>query len=178
MKRPLVVALAGGVGAARFLDGLTRVIAPECVFIIGNTADDTEVHGLHISPDLDTKEERLHPLSALPRLQHSGQTSANAGAICEHPLASRHNRLDRDCRNYCLGPTLRWLGLLLRSRGRKESRESASEANGAERAEAGKHGRRPRVKRRERRERREQSRPNPTICESARGKWRGAVSAA
>jgi LPPG:FO 2-phospho-L-lactate transferase len=49
-----VVALAGGVGAARFLDGLTRVIAPERVFIIGNTADDAEIHGLHISPDLDT----------------------------------------------------------------------------------------------------------------------------
>jgi LPPG:FO 2-phospho-L-lactate transferase len=54
MKRRSVVALAGGVGAARFLDGLTRVIAPERVFIIGNTADDAEIHGLHISPDLDT----------------------------------------------------------------------------------------------------------------------------
>lgn len=49
-----VVALAGGVGAARFLDGLTRVIAPERVYIVGNTADDAEIHGLHISPDLDT----------------------------------------------------------------------------------------------------------------------------
>ncbi len=54
MTRSRVVALAGGVGAARFLDGLTRVIAPERVFIIGNTADDAEIHGLHISPDLDT----------------------------------------------------------------------------------------------------------------------------
>jgi LPPG:FO 2-phospho-L-lactate transferase len=54
VKRPPVVALAGGVGAARFLDGLTRVIAPERAFIIGNTADDAEIHGLHISPDLDT----------------------------------------------------------------------------------------------------------------------------
>jgi LPPG:FO 2-phospho-L-lactate transferase len=54
VKRRPVVALAGGVGAARFLDGLTRVIAPERVFIIGNTADDAEIHGLHISPDLDT----------------------------------------------------------------------------------------------------------------------------
>jgi LPPG:FO 2-phospho-L-lactate transferase len=54
VRRKLVVALAGGVGAARFLDGLTRVIAPERVFIIGNTADDAEIHGLHISPDLDT----------------------------------------------------------------------------------------------------------------------------
>jgi LPPG:FO 2-phospho-L-lactate transferase len=49
-----VVALAGGVGAARFLNGLTRVLAPERIFIIGNTADDAEIYGLHISPDLDT----------------------------------------------------------------------------------------------------------------------------
>ena len=54
MSRGSVVALAGGVGAARFLDGLTRVLAPERVFIVGNTADDAEIHGLHISPDLDT----------------------------------------------------------------------------------------------------------------------------
>jgi LPPG:FO 2-phospho-L-lactate transferase len=54
MKRNRVVALAGGVGAARFLDGLTRVIQPERIFIIGNTGDDAEIHGLHISPDLDT----------------------------------------------------------------------------------------------------------------------------
>jgi LPPG:FO 2-phospho-L-lactate transferase len=49
-----VVALAGGVGAARFLDGLARVIEPERLMIIGNTGDDAEIHGLHISPDLDT----------------------------------------------------------------------------------------------------------------------------
>lgn len=54
MKRRPIVALAGGVGAARFLDGLARVVAPERVYIIGNTADDAEIHGLHISPDLDT----------------------------------------------------------------------------------------------------------------------------
>jgi len=50
----MIVALAGGVGAARFLDGLVRVIPPKEVFIIGNTGDDAEIHGLHISPDLDT----------------------------------------------------------------------------------------------------------------------------
>lgn len=54
MSRGLVVALAGGVGAARFLDGLARVLPPERIFIIGNTADDAEIHGLHICPDLDT----------------------------------------------------------------------------------------------------------------------------
>jgi LPPG:FO 2-phospho-L-lactate transferase len=51
--KPLV-ALAGGVGAARFLDGLVRVFPPERVIVIVNTGDDAEIHGLHISPDLDT----------------------------------------------------------------------------------------------------------------------------
>ena len=50
----MILALAGGVGAARFLDGLTRVLPPEEVYVIGNTADDTEIYGLSISPDLDT----------------------------------------------------------------------------------------------------------------------------
>jgi LPPG:FO 2-phospho-L-lactate transferase len=85
MSRGLVVALAGGVGAARFLDGLTRVGAPERIFIIGNTADDAEIHGLHISPDLDTvtytlagladpkrgwgiRRDTFHCLEALARL--------------------------------------------------------------------------------------------------------------
>ena len=58
-----VVALAGGVGAARFLDGLTRVLAPERIFIIGNTADDAEIHGLHISPDLDSVTYTLSGLA-------------------------------------------------------------------------------------------------------------------
>jgi len=50
----MIVALAGGVGAARFLVGLARVIPPKDIFVIGNTGDDAEIHGLHISPDLDT----------------------------------------------------------------------------------------------------------------------------
>jgi LPPG:FO 2-phospho-L-lactate transferase len=49
-----IVALAGGVGAARFLDGLARIVAPRRISVIGNVADDTEIYGLHISPDLDT----------------------------------------------------------------------------------------------------------------------------
>jgi LPPG:FO 2-phospho-L-lactate transferase len=53
MSKP-IVALAGGVGAARFLDGLARVVDPARLWIVGNTADDTKLHGLHISPDLDT----------------------------------------------------------------------------------------------------------------------------
>ena len=51
--RPITV-LAGGVGAARFLQGLLSVVPAEDVAIIGNVGDDLEVAGLHVSPDLDT----------------------------------------------------------------------------------------------------------------------------
>jgi LPPG:FO 2-phospho-L-lactate transferase len=63
MKKGRVVALAGGIGAARFLEGLTRVLAPGEIFLIGNTGDDLEMHGLHISPDLDTVTYTLAGLS-------------------------------------------------------------------------------------------------------------------
>ena len=53
MSGPIVV-LAGGVGAARFLSGLTAVVEPSEIQVIVNTGDDLELHGLHISPDLDT----------------------------------------------------------------------------------------------------------------------------
>lgn len=53
MRGP-IVALAGGVGAARFLDGLAAVLPPQELIVIGNTGDDVEMHGLHVSPDLDT----------------------------------------------------------------------------------------------------------------------------
>lgn len=49
----MLVALAGGVGAARFLRGLVRIIAPEELVAIINTGDDIEMFGLHVSPDLD-----------------------------------------------------------------------------------------------------------------------------
>ena len=49
-----VVVLAGGVGAARFLRGLTRVVDPADLVVIGNTGDDLWWHGLYVAPDLDT----------------------------------------------------------------------------------------------------------------------------
>jgi LPPG:FO 2-phospho-L-lactate transferase len=48
-----VVALAGGVGAAKLLRGLVRVVSPEDLVIVGNVGDDFEFHGFHVSPDLD-----------------------------------------------------------------------------------------------------------------------------
>jgi len=48
-----VVALAGGVGAARFLTGLVRAMPPEELTVIVNTGDDRDFFGLRVCPDLD-----------------------------------------------------------------------------------------------------------------------------
>jgi LPPG:FO 2-phospho-L-lactate transferase len=48
-----VTALAGGVGAARFLTGLRRLVKEEDLTVIVNTGDDIDLFGLHISPDID-----------------------------------------------------------------------------------------------------------------------------
>jgi LPPG:FO 2-phospho-L-lactate transferase len=50
----VIVVLAGGVGAARFLKGLLRAMPAKEITVIVNVADDTVFHGLHISPDIDT----------------------------------------------------------------------------------------------------------------------------
>jgi LPPG:FO 2-phospho-L-lactate transferase len=49
-----VTVLSGGVGGARFLRGVVAVVDPGNVSIVGNVADDIEVLGLRISPDLDS----------------------------------------------------------------------------------------------------------------------------
>ncbi|MGE0680377.1 MAG: 2-phospho-L-lactate transferase [Candidatus Binatia bacterium] len=84
-----VTALAGGVGAARFLRGLVRVINPIHLSVIVNTGDDEEFFGLSVSPDLDTitytlagavdhgkgwglPEETFRCLAALKRYYSSG----------------------------------------------------------------------------------------------------------
>ena len=49
-----LTALAGGSGAARLLRGFAACLGPSALTVVGNTGDDTEVWGLHVSPDLDT----------------------------------------------------------------------------------------------------------------------------
>ncbi len=46
--------LSGGVGGARFLRGVVAVVEEDNVAIIGNTGDDIDVLGVHVSPDLDS----------------------------------------------------------------------------------------------------------------------------
>jgi LPPG:FO 2-phospho-L-lactate transferase len=50
----VIAVLAGGVGAARFLRGLMLEVEHHRITSLVNTGDDTVLHGLHISPDLDT----------------------------------------------------------------------------------------------------------------------------
>ncbi len=55
----MITALGGGVGAAKFLEGLSNVIEDELLNIIVNTGDDIKLGGLNISPDVDTIIYRL-----------------------------------------------------------------------------------------------------------------------
>ena len=50
-----IVALAGGIGGARFLRGLLAAVGPQDeITVIGNTGDDIHLYGLKVCPDLDT----------------------------------------------------------------------------------------------------------------------------
>ena len=62
-----VTALAGGTGAAKLLRGLAACVGPGELSVVGNTGDDTEVWGLHVSPDLDTVTYALAGLLDVPR---------------------------------------------------------------------------------------------------------------
>jgi LPPG:FO 2-phospho-L-lactate transferase len=98
-----VVALAGGVGAARFLRGLVRAIDPARITAIVNTGDDCSFYGVHVSPDLDIvtytlagcvdpargfgiEGDRFEVIEALGRLGH--ETWFRLGdrdfATCQH----------------------------------------------------------------------------------------------
>jgi LPPG:FO 2-phospho-L-lactate transferase len=63
MDYPKITALAGGVGGAKLVFGLSKILPPENLNIIVNTGDDFDYYGLHISPDLDSIVYSLAGLS-------------------------------------------------------------------------------------------------------------------
>ncbi len=63
----MIIALAGGVGAARFLEGLVKVIDPKDLTVIVNTGDDLYLFGLYICPDLDTIMYNLAGIANKPQ---------------------------------------------------------------------------------------------------------------
>ena len=77
-----VVALAGGIGAARYLRGVVQAVDPARLTVVANTGDDLRIHGLHVSPDLDTITYTLgggvHPEQGWGRAE---ETFAVAGEL-------------------------------------------------------------------------------------------------
>ncbi len=54
MSSSEVVFLSGGTGTPKLLQGAIRVVNAEKITIIGNTGDDWNFYGLHVSPDIDS----------------------------------------------------------------------------------------------------------------------------
>jgi LPPG:FO 2-phospho-L-lactate transferase len=99
----MIVALAGGVGAAKFLRGLVAVIAPEELTIISNTGDDIVLFGLHISPDIDIVAYTLSGLVDEERgwgLQ--GDTFHSLAMLHRYGEATWFNLGDRDLATHVL----------------------------------------------------------------------------
>jgi LPPG:FO 2-phospho-L-lactate transferase len=92
-----VAVLSGGVGGARFLRGLVGVVDPGNVSIIGNIADDIEVLGLRVSPDLDSILYTLTGLSDEERgWGRAGETWQALGAVAQLGGDSWFKLGDRD----------------------------------------------------------------------------------
>src|SRR6266542_3828039 len=99
----MLVALAGGVGAARFLRGLIRVHPPADILVIGNTGDDLRVHGLAASPDLDSVAYTLAGLSDEERgWGLAGETWNVLGALDRLGEPSWFSLGDRDIATHLL----------------------------------------------------------------------------
>ncbi|MFX1364312.1 MAG: 2-phospho-L-lactate transferase [Promethearchaeota archaeon] len=101
MNDNFYVVLAGGVGAAKLIEGLTNVVSPELLKIIVNTGDDIELFGLKICPDLDIitytlanlvdkekgwgfKDETFNCLSILKRYYNTGWFNAGDYDLATH----------------------------------------------------------------------------------------------
>jgi LPPG:FO 2-phospho-L-lactate transferase len=89
--------LAGGVGAARFLAGLVRIVPPAEVVSIVNTADDDEFHGLYVSPDLDSVTYTLAGASNLAQgWGLEGETYATLDALTRYDVDTWFRLGDKD----------------------------------------------------------------------------------
>ncbi|MCU1428888.1 MAG: 2-phospho-L-lactate transferase [Actinomycetia bacterium] len=96
-RQGVLVALAGGVGAARFLRGLVRVVPPGDVLAVVNTADDDTFHGLSVSPDLDSVTYTLAGASNQAQgWGLEGETFATLGALERYDVPTWFGLGDKD----------------------------------------------------------------------------------
>ncbi|MFX1395100.1 MAG: 2-phospho-L-lactate transferase, partial [Promethearchaeota archaeon] len=101
MNEEFYLILAGGVGAAKFIEGLAKIVKPELLKIIVNTGDDIELFGLKICPDLDIitytlanlidqkrgwgfKDETFNCLSVLKQYYDTGWFNAGDKDLATH----------------------------------------------------------------------------------------------
>lgn len=92
-----VATLAGGTGAAKLIRGLATALGQAELTVIGNTGDDTEVWGLHISPDLDTVMYALAGMLDVARgWGLAGETFNCLAAMAAHGADTWFNLGDRD----------------------------------------------------------------------------------
>jgi len=92
-----VVTLAGGTGAAKLIRGFSTCIPQRDLTVIGNTGDDTDVWGLHVSPDLDTVMYALGGLLDVERgWGLAGETFNCLAAMATHGADTWFNLGDRD----------------------------------------------------------------------------------
>jgi LPPG:FO 2-phospho-L-lactate transferase len=93
----MLAALAGGVGAARFLAGLVRVVPPSEITAIVNTGDDDEFHGLHVSSDLDSVTYTLAGASNIAQgWGLEGETFATLDALGRYGVDTWFRLGDKD----------------------------------------------------------------------------------
>jgi len=93
----VLATLAGGVGAARFLAGLVRVVPASEVVAIVNTADDDEFHGLYVSPDLDSVTYTLAGASNVAQgWGLEGETFATLDALDRYDVDTWFRLGDKD----------------------------------------------------------------------------------
>src|SRR5579884_3228585 len=93
----MIAALCGGVGGAKLVRGLYRSVPPETLSVIVNTADDVEMWGLRVSPDLDTV---MYTLAGLAQIGAGwgieGDTLQALGMLRTYGAPSWFHAGDRD----------------------------------------------------------------------------------
>ena len=103
---PKITCLAGGVGAARLLQGLIKIVTAKDLTVIVNTGDDFQQHGLRLSPDVDIitytlagivneqtgwgiRNDTFHCLNALGRLGHETWFNLGDADLATHLSRTR-----------------------------------------------------------------------------------------
>jgi len=110
----MITALAGGVGAAKFLQGLIKVVDPRDIRVIVNTADDIDIYGVHVSPDVDIVTYTLAGIVDEDRgWGIRGDTFNFVGSLARFGIENWFNLGDRDLATCFYRTTLLKSGLSL-----------------------------------------------------------------